>query len=295
MSKDKGQEFFSCLLFIFKNNRNIASLNNKLMDMLFKNQDQIAQLAPAVMSETHKETLSSNYTHIPTKQLIEDMSKLGWGVTDVKQGLTRKGNAEHKKHLVTFRNPDLKIQSKNGDDVVYPQIVLINSHDGKSSFQFRAGLFRLVCSNGLIICTEDFGQMRMRHSGYSFSQLQGLINEMVMNIPNTIKTLNNFKEKELTEEEKVDFAMRAIQIRFRDEEVKVSTEDVLKSIRNEDESNDLWTVFNVVQEKLVRGGFKYVNRKGKLRRARKITNFVKDIKINEELFELANTYATNIF
>lgn len=259
------------------------------MEIVFKTNEQIIAKAPAVMSETHESNLSSKYTHIPTKQLIEDMSKLGWGVVDVKQGITRKGNENHKKHLVTFRNPDLKIASANGDDVVYPQILLINSHDGKSSFQFRAGLFRLVCSNGLVICTEDYGQMRMRHSGYSFGELQNTIREMVNNIPNTIETLNNFKKRILSDEEKMELAFKSIEIRF-GEETEVTPIDLLEAIREEDKKDDLWTIFNVIQEKLIRGGFRYKNRQGKMRRARKISNFVKDISINQKLFELANEY-----
>lgn len=129
----------------------------------------------------------------------------------------------------------------------------------------------------------------MRHSGYSFGELQNTIREMVNNIPNTIETLNNFKKKILTEQEKMELALKSIEIRF-GEETEVTPIDLLEAIREEDKKDDLWTIFNVIQEKLIRGGFRYKNRQGKMRRARKISNFVKDISINQKLFELANEY-----
>ena len=96
--------------------------------------EQIAQKAPAVMSNDFKSTLTSRYTHIPTSVLLEDMNKLGWEVVDVKQQSSRNSQSvAHKKHLVVFRNPDLMIKGKDGDDV-YPQILIVNSHDGSSSF-----------------------------------------------------------------------------------------------------------------------------------------------------------------
>ena len=50
--------------------------------------------------------------------------------------------------------------------------------------------------------------------------------------------------------------------------------------------NDVWSVFNVVQEKIIHGGFDYISGT-KVRKARKVKNFKQDQKINKELFELA--------
>ena len=48
---------------------------------------------------------------------------------------------------------------------VFPQILLTNSHDGKNSFQFQAGLYRLICSNGLVIADTQFEAVKIRHMG----------------------------------------------------------------------------------------------------------------------------------
>ena len=53
---------------------------------------------------------------------------------------------------------------------------------------------------------------------------------------------------------------------------------------------DLWSVYNVIQEKLVHGMFNY--KYGvKVRKARKIKNFKQDIVLNEKLYDLALAYA----
>ena len=255
--------------------------------------EQIASKAPAVLSNDYKETLSPRYTHIPTSVLLEDMNKLGWEVVDVKQQFSRKSTSmNHKKHLVIFRNPNLVIKGKDGDDV-YPQILIVNSHDGSSSFQFRAGIFRLVCSNGLVVCTEDFGKTCLRHSGYTFTHLQAIVSELTKKIPNTIDLLNRFNNTTMTPAMMEEFVHRAIEIRFNDGKVhSVNAIDILTPTRHEDDGNSLWKVFNRVQERLLQGNFVYNNgNPRKPRKARSIKNLKRDIEFNEKLFFLASMYA----
>ena len=215
---------------------------------------------------------------------------LGWQVSDVKQVGSKKGMQAFKKHLVIFRNPEIVVKSDDGE-TVYPQILLSNSHDGLSSFQFRAGLFRLVCTNGLVISTKDFGAMSIRHKGYSFEELKKTVFELVEKLPVTVETLNKFREVTLTEEQKVEFALQAIGIRFGENGAEVQVEELLKPVRKEDEGNELWQVFNVIQEKLSRGGFKYKASTGRNKTARSIKNFNRDIELNEQLYELAESFA----
>lgn len=260
------------------------------MIQTFLTKEQIAQAAPAVVNNTPAANVSDKYVHVSTLELIDDMSKLGWGVVDVKQVRSKKeGAANYKKHLVTFRNNDVVISSEDGE-TVYPQILLTNSHDGLSSFQFRAGLFRLVCSNGLVIATQDFGTMSIRHKGYSFEELKKTVMDLVEKLPITIETLNKFREVILTEDQKVEFALAALGIRFGEKGAEVTAEEILKPTRKEDEGNELWQVFNVVQEKMSRGGFRYKVPSGRNKTARSIKNFNRDIELNEKLYQLAESF-----
>jgi hypothetical protein len=92
---------------------------------------------------------------------MDDMAVLGWNVVDAKEIKARK-NQGFQKHMLIFANPEIVINGADGD-TVFPRILLTNSHDGKNAFTFQAGLFRLVCSNGLVIADEQFSSMKIRH------------------------------------------------------------------------------------------------------------------------------------
>ena len=262
----------------------LANLNT--IEMLSK--EQVKQVAPSVFTKTGASTVSDKYSHIPTERVMDDMEVLGWKVVDAKEIKARK-NQGFQKHMLIFANPEIVINGNDGD-TVFPRILLTNSHDGKNAFTFKAGLFRLVCSNGLVIADEQFGEMKIRHMGYDFEALQSLITEMVEKLPLTVESMNRFKNKQLSEEQKQKFALEALGLRFDTENKTFNVSEFLTPTRKEDEGNDLWSVFNLVQEKLVNGMVDY--RAGsKQRKARRIKNFQQDVKLNSELYELALAYA----
>ena len=257
----------------------------------FLSKSDIKQAAPSVFTATAATNVSSAYTHIPTSQVIDDMSQLGWGVVDAKEVKARKG-VGFQKHLVVFRNNDIVINGADGD-TVFPQILLTNSHDGKNAFTFTAGLFRLVCENGLVISTTEFENVKLRHMGYTFEELQAKIKEMVERLPLTVESMNKMKQIQLDEEQAVELATRALATRFTEEEMTRITIDaklLLEPTRPEDKGTDLWSIFNVIQEKIIEGDFNY-NAGSKSRKARRIKNFNQDLKVNKELFELALEFA----
>ena len=250
--------------------------------------EQVKQVAPSVFTKTGSSNVSEKYSHIPTERVMDDMSALGWNVVDAKEIKARK-NQGFQKHMLIFANPEIIINGNDGD-TVFPRILLTNSHDGKNAFTFKAGLFRLVCTNGLVIADEQFGEMKIRHMGYDFEALQSLITEMVEKLPLTVESMNRFKNKQLSEEQKQKFALEALGLRFDTENKTFNVSEFLTPTRKEDEGNDLWSVFNLVQEKLVNGMVDY--RAGsKQRKARRIKNFQQDVKLNSELYELALAYA----
>jgi len=250
--------------------------------------EEIKKVAPSVFTKTGASNVSEKYSHIPTERVIDDMSALGWGVVDAKEIKARK-NQGFQKHMLVFANPEIVINGNDGD-TVFPRILLTNSHDGKNSFTFKAGLFRLVCSNGLVIADEQFGEMKIRHMGYDFEALQVLITEMVEKLPLTVESMNKFKSKQLSEQQKQKFALEALGLRFDTDNKTFNVDEFLTPTRKEDEGNDLWSVFNVIQEKLIHGMVDY-QAGSKNRKARKIKNFQQDVKLNSELYELALAYA----
>ena len=259
----------------------------------FLTKEQIKDKAKSIFATGGGENTSERYSHIPTYQIVEDMKVLGWEVVDVKEVKARK-NVGFQKHLVVFRNNDIVIDGKDGD-TVFPQILLTNSSDGKNAFTFRAGLFRLVCENGLVISTQDFANMRIRHYGYKFEDLKATITNIVEKLPLTVASMNKFKQIQLNKKQILKLAKDALNIRFGEVEmnrITVDWNEFVKPTRREDEGTDLWSVFNVVQEKVLEGDFNYVagNRS---RKARKIKNFNQDMELNSRLYELATTYCPN--
>jgi hypothetical protein len=258
----------------------------------FISKEEIKKRAKSIFTETGAPNVSDKYAHISTEKIINDMELLGWGVVDAKEVKSRKKDLiGYQKHLVVFRNNDLQITDE-GKDVVYPQILLTNSHDGKNAFTFTAGLFRLICENGLVVSTKEFDNMKIRHYGYSFEELQSVIRTIVEKLPLTVESLNKFSSIELGQEQMLDFAKKALSARFDEREldnIKIDLKDLLTPTRKEDNGSDLWSVYNVVQEKLTHGLFNY-QYGNKSRKARKIKNFNKDLELNEKLYGLALEY-----
>ena len=242
--------------------------------------EQIKAIAPSVFTEAKASHLTDKYIQTPTIKVVEDLMNLGWEVTKVQEVKSRKYQG-FQKHLLMFRHPNIMIKGQNGDDA-QPQILLTNSHDGKAAFNFRVGIFRFVCENGLVISDADFGVVSIRHVNYTFESLQAKVNEMISKLPGLVNKINLFKATTLTDAQMQQLATKACALRSKQ---TINIMSVLEATRKEDEGNDLWAVFNRVQEKLVNGMFKTGTRK-----ARVIKNFQQDIKINEQLFELAESY-----
>ena len=254
----------------------------------FRTKSEIRQLANSIFTTEGAPGTSDKYAHISTEKIIDDMQLLGWGVVDAKQVKARKGEG-YQKHLVVFRNNEIEITAEDGDNV-FPQILLTNSHDGKNAFTFTAGLFRMVCENGLVVSSREFENMKIRHYGYSFEELQDTIKAMVEKLPLTVESLNKFRQVELSQEQALDFAKKALEVRLGDlDNIQIDYQDLLTPTRSEDRGNDLWSVYNVIQEKVIHGMFNY--KYGvKSRKARKIKNFKQDLVINERLYDLALEY-----
>jgi len=278
------------------------------MDMMISNNsadqvmtiDQLKKEVPFAFLDAPTRKVSSKYVHVPTSRVIEDLMSMGWQPVQAAQRRGRAGKTSvFSKHMIKFQNPNLIIKGNEGDDV-FPQIILTNSHDGTQSFKFMMGLYRLVCSNGLVIADEEFASFKIRHMGYSFEDLQGLITNAVEELPKKVEVINTMKNIELTEKQQKDLAFKAFLLRQgialeseQAKEVKISDEvleNILETQRAEDAGSDLWVTFNRVQEAITQGGFQGALQGAKIRKVRKIKSFEKDLKLNQQLFDLALQY-----
>lgn len=256
--------------------------------------EQIKAVAPIVFAtEPTNKGVSEKYLHVNTETIIDDLAKLGWIPVTAMQKKTKSrkdGSATiRSKHMISFQNPDLMIKGKDGDDA-FPRIIVTNSHDGFNSFQFRVGIYRLVCSNGLVVADEEFSAFKIKHKGYTFEELQAVVAQAVADLPNKIQILNKMQARMLTAEEQRQLALDAMALRSTNPDAKydeASIAEVLASTRKEDEGDSLWLVFNRVQESIINGGYSAALRGAKVRKVKKIKSFERDLQVNQDLFKLA--------
>lgn len=263
--------------------------------------EEIKAKAPYVFAENPTNPgVSDRYVMATTETIIDDMAKLGWDVVDCKQQRANKRSKVRSFHMLAFQNPKVFITkiANNGEETVdcFPRIILTNSHDGFHSFKFMIGLFRCVCSNGLVIATDTFADVSIRHINYTFDELREMVAKAISTVSDNISVMNEMQKTILNEEQKKALATEALKIRGGDDEdkpLKVADddlEDILAPVRDDDKANDLWTVFNILQEKIIKGNFKMIsNTNNKVRKARPITGLAKDLEINQALFRYASS------
>lgn len=264
--------------------------------------EEIKAKAPYVFAEAPTNPdVSNRYVMATTETIIDDMAKLGWDVVDCKQQRANKRSKVKSFHIVAFQNPKVFITKKtnNGEETVdcFPRILVTNSHDGFHSFKFMVGFFRLCCSNGTILATEQFADISIRHINYTFDELREVVAKAIATVSDNISVMNEMQNTILNEEQKKALATEALKIRGGDDEdkpLKVADddlEDILTPIREDDKSDDLWTVFNILQEKIIKGNFKMISpTNNKARKARPITGVARDVEINQALFKTAISY-----
>lgn len=245
--------------------------------------------------------VSEKYVQANTATVISDLAKLGWYPVDAKQCRAKKNSAGIRSfHMVAFQNPNVKIvkPGNDGGEIVdaYPRIILTNSHDGFNSFSFRIGLIRLCCSNGLCIGDTMLSEISIRHINYTFERLRNIVNDVIENVPVVVNTMNKMQKVTLQDEEKRNIAKEMVKIRKgmdESQEINISEDtitDILTPLRKEDDGNNLWTVFNVCQEKMIKGLFSIPGKNNKYRKQRRISSIKKDLEYNVKLWDIAAKY-----
>ena len=289
MSEVQDTQFSTAQQLINTVNQKIENRDELTMSELKMICPEIAtpEINPALRK---KLGITDRYVHVPTEKVIEDIMELGWTPINAYRVASRGKRTGTGRHMVKFVNYDFMEEGKTE----YPELLLTNSHDGTTAFKLDVGIFRLVCSNGMVVKSQDFGSMKVRHYGYDFETIKGAVNKLVEQIPDYLKQVEDMKGQELEREQMLEFARQAAMLRMtkvNEEAIDkvVDIEDLLESTRKEDEGNGLWEVFNRLQEKVVNGKFNYALGK-KERKARPVKGFKSQVKLNQDLWELASSY-----
>jgi hypothetical protein len=243
--------------------------------------EELMHHVPSIFSETKHESRSDRYSYIPTITLLENLKREGFQPFFACQTRVRDlSKREHTKHMLRLRRAG-QIASKQ-----VPEIILLNSHDGSSSYQMIPGLFRVVCANGLV-CGQSFGEVRVPHKG-------DVVEKVIEGAYEVLGVFDRVEEKRdamqsllLPPPAQHALANAAITYRFGEEHQPVTVSQVLNPRRYEDRSDDLWTVYQRIQENLIKGGLSGRNAQGRSSRTRAVNGIDGDVKLNRALWVMA--------
>jgi len=244
------------------------------------NLSDLKNTTPSVFASSASPKMSDKYVFVPTLDILENFEREGWKLASAKQV----GRGLHSVHQIKFRNGELP---KVGDTLF--EAVVRNSHNGMSKLSVSAGLFRLCSSNGLTVPTALSESFNLRHSRFDLDEVKRLTESFAGRLPKIETSVQRMMERELSTDEKIDFLRKSAEVRFGKDKVLKEMEIVglLTPNRMEDEGDDMWRVFNVVQEKFVRGGVEMTSQNGRRTRLRGLQNIMAVNQINTKLWNLA--------
>jgi hypothetical protein len=266
-------------------------------------EDVLRRTVPSIFATEAHESRSERYTYLPTIDVVRGILDAGFALVEARQSRSAADRRGHAKHMLRFRPGGGERQVARVGDT-FAEAILINAHDGSCSYQVLAGLFKLICSNGMVADEGGGEAIRVRHTG-------DVIPEVVEGTRRVIERAELLLEKPrawsrigLTQGQRSAFAEAARIVRFGDEngnvDSPVSPSQLLAPRRPQDGGHDLWTTFNVVQENVIRGGITGLRSdpraRSRVRRfsTRPINGIDGDVKLNRALWTLAQKLSESV-
>lgn len=247
----------------------------------------IERLCPAAYAEAPRDDVSSRYGFVSTIKLIQAMREQGFVPTQCNSYARRNPDDRgFTKHMIRFRPAGDNLKKLTKGDVV-PQAVLVNSHDRSSQFQLFGGLWRLVCSNGLMV--SDGPKVEPLIIRHTTSAVEGLVEATAKLIKQqrfVFEHVDAMRSTLLDESQALQFAMAALGLRP-ERAGSIEPAQLLTPRRVEDSPFDLWHVFNRVQENMMRGGQRGVTSNNRAIVTRGVTSVNADMAINAGMWHLA--------
>lgn len=265
-------------------------------------EDDILARAPAVFAIDKAERLTDRYASLMTADLLPVLRDYGYHPVQAAQKRARKGKPEHTAHLLAFsRGADIGTTND-----VRSEVLLYNSHDGTTGVKLMAGAYRFVCSNGIV--RGEGTSVSIRHTHKAMQDFEDMLRRIVEGVPATMETIEAMRNRRMTNDEAWEFARQAVELRWDNIEnayvpsyalpdtpingtyaYTTTIRQALVHQRAEDNFADAWTVFNRVQENVLRGNVfvKSLTDKGlRERKARPLASIQEHVRVNQQMFDL---------
>lgn len=243
----------------------------------------IISVAPSIFADSKHQSRSTRYAYIPTSEVLTGLRNEGFQPFMVCQTRVRdESRHEYTKHMIRLRH-ESQITGEEANE-----IILLNSHDGTSSYQMLAGMFRFVCANGMV-CGETMSDIRIRHTGDAVHQVIEGAFTLLDDFEQANEQRDSMKALTLNEGEQAAFARAALTLKYDNPEVPapITEDDLLTPRRFEDRKKDMWATFSRVQENMLKGGLRGRSRNGRATTTRAVTGIDQNVKLNRALWVLA--------
>ena len=252
--------------------------------------EQLKNKAPSLFQNQPYHEVSQKYHFIETIDIIEQIRNESWFPVAVSQSGVRDENKEgFQQHYVRFQHfSDLINPNAN---VV--ELLLFNSHDRSKAFTISAGIYRYVCSNGLVIADSVFDSYKIKHLGDKENDVINAVANITAIKPKLLEKISKFESITLNQNEKESFLQSALPLRFENHLELDNPNELLTPLRVEDKNDDLYTVLNILQENFLSSKVSGYNKETNRRfTSKQITSISKDVEINKGLWDIAEKIAS---
>jgi hypothetical protein len=255
-------------------------------------EDQMRRTAPSIFAEGKHASRSERYTYIPTIDVLRGLHREGFEPFMVAQGRSRiEGKTEYTKHLIRMRHRAADTAGSVYSRPEAHEIILINSHDGASSYQLLSGIFRFICTNGLVV-GDVSNDIRIKHKG----DIRGEVIEGAFRVLDDFEAVDEstdaMKAIALKPEEERAFARAALTLRYGERTqgqppAPITAEQLMQARRPEDAGHSVWANLQRVQEHVTRGGLRGRTVQGRRMHTREVASIDRNVALNRALWVLA--------
>ena len=256
-----------------RKNINIIPLNNDIK--------KLSAFIPSLDKDWRaSQRINSKATMVESLDAVREFQKQGWNIA----GAYEQRNKQNRKigsHFIRMEHPDFKVTNSKGKTDAVATMNISNSTTGIKPMELDLGAYRQVCSNGAIAHTS-YSSAKVPHTEQGQYTLQEILCDLGIRTQGVMEEFNRLKEKNVSPQEAMNLATEAAEIRF-GKGHRIDVSQLLNVVREEDKGDDVWTVFNRIQENLTQP-HRIVDHLGNVMNG--VSSIEEDTRINKELFEL---------
>jgi hypothetical protein len=252
---------------------NLIPLNNDI--------NKLSAFIPSLDKDWRaSQRINSKATMVESLDAVREFQRQGWNIA----GAYEQRNKQNRKvgsHFIRMEHPDFKVTNSKGKIDAVATMNIFNSTTGAKPMELDLGAYRQVCSNGMIAHTS-YSNASVPHTEKGQYSLQEILCDLGIRTQGVMEEFNKLKERNVSPQEAMHLATQAAEIRF-GKGHRIDVSQLLNTVREEDKGDDVWTVFNRIQENLTQP-HRITDHLGNVMNG--VSNIEEDTRINKELFEL---------